>query len=101
MTERSNKGLAYSAGDIRFTTREDFLYAIALDWPDDGVIHVKSLNDEVKISTKGIKSVSLVGSDAELDWSRDGDGLHVTLPEGKPCEHAYTLKIQLKGDWLR
>ena len=36
MTERKNKGLAYSAEDIRFTTRENYLYAIALDWPADG-----------------------------------------------------------------
>jgi alpha-L-fucosidase len=101
MTERKNKGFAYSAEDIRFTTRENFLYAIALDWPDDGEIHVRSLEEGLKISTKGIKSVSLVGSGATLDWSRDAEGLHVSLPEEKPCDQAYTLKIELKGDWVR
>jgi len=101
MTERKNKGLAYSAEDIRFTTKENILYAIALDWPEDGEILVKSLSDETEISTKGIKSVSLVGSDEKLDWSRDEEGLHVTLPDEKPCENAYCLKISLKGEWIR
>ena len=101
MTERNNKGLAYSAEDIRFTTRENFLYAIALDWPENGAITVKSMDDEMQVSTKGIKAVSLVGSDAELDWTRDGEGLHVTLPEARPCDNAYCLKIELKGGWNR
>jgi len=101
MTERQNKGFAYTARDIRFTTRENFLYAIALDWPEDGKICVCSLNDTVEISTRGIRSVSLLGSDESLEWSLDGEGLHVMLPEEKPCENAFALKIVLKGAWVR
>ncbi len=101
MTEQKNKGLAYTAKDIRFTTRENFLYAIALDWPGDGEIVVQSLNEETEVSTKGIKSVSLVGSDATLTWVQDEEGLHVTLPGERPCDHAYSLKIELKGEWVR
>lgn len=101
MTEGENKGKAYGAGDIRFTTRENFLYAIALDWPEDGKIVVKSLGDEVEISTRGIKSVLLLGCDDELEWSRDGEGLLVNFPEERPCENAYTIKIELKGEWVR
>ncbi len=101
MTERENKGRAYSAEDIRFTTRDNFLYAIALDWPVNGEILIKSLGEDVEISTRGIKSVSMVGSDETLEWSRDAEGLHVSVPGEKPCENAYTVKIELKGDWLR
>jgi len=101
MTERRNKGFAYTAEDIRFTTRENYLYAIALDWPVDGAITVKSLGEDVQFSTKGIKSVALVGSKEKLEWTRDADGLHVTLPEDRPCDNAFTLKIHLKGDWVR
>jgi alpha-L-fucosidase len=101
MTERQNKGLAYTSKDIRFTTRESFLYAIALDWPEDREIHVQSLNEDVKISSGGIAKVSLVGSEEELGWTRDASGLHITLPDNRPCDHAYTLKIKLKGNWVR
>ena len=40
MTERTNK--AFTATDVRFTTKDDTLYAICLGWPDD-VFKIKSL----------------------------------------------------------
>jgi alpha-L-fucosidase len=101
MTERRNKGFAYTAEDIRFTTRENYLYAIALDWPEDGKISIESLDETVQLSTRGIRSVSLLGYNGKLDWSRDADGLHVILPDEKPCENAYSVRIELKGDWMR
>jgi len=97
MSERQNKGFAYTAEDIRFTTREDFLYAISLDWPEDGGIVVKSLAVENGAGSRDIEKVSLIGSDRELDWSRDEEGLHVFFPEERPCEHAYALRIE----WAR
>ena len=101
MTERENKGRAYSCEDIRFTTRENFLYAIVLDWPEDGEINIKSLNEDTPISTGGIKSISLLGRDGELEWSRDKTGLKVIFPHEKPCENAFALKISLDGEWIR
>ena len=35
--------MTYSAKDIRFTTKGKTLYAIALGWPDDGKMVIKSL----------------------------------------------------------
>jgi alpha-L-fucosidase len=96
MTENQNRGSAYTAEDIRFTTREGCLYAIALDWPADGIVHVKSLNDGVEVLSQGITSVSLLGSDQALEWTMDKEGLHVLLPAERPCDHAYSLKIELK-----
>ena len=100
MTERENIGKSYTAEDIRFTTKDNYLYAICLDWPADGKCLIKSLNDQARISTRGIKSVSLLGVEGNLEWFQDQDGLHVTFPETKPCEHAYSVKITLKGDWI-
>ena len=101
MTERQNKGTAYTASDVRFTTRENYLYAITLDWPESGDVTIKSLGEGTKLSTRGIRSVSMVGSDEVIGWTRDGKGLHVFFPEERPSEHAYVLKIELKGDWVR
>jgi alpha-L-fucosidase len=101
MSERENKGFAYNSEDIRFTTRENYLYAIVLDWPQDGKISIESLGEDQEISTKGIRSVSLLGASGQVEWSRDGDGLHVAFPSEKPCEHAYALKIELKGEWVK
>ena len=40
-----------------------------------------------------IGGVTLLGHAGELHWWQTADGLIITLPEKKPCEHAYLLKI--------
>jgi alpha-L-fucosidase len=88
-SERNDK--PFSSKDIRFTTRGEVLYAIALDWPEDGILKIQSLGDEQ--DTKTIKSVQLLGYKGELSFSRDHESLKVIMPESKPCKYAFTLKI--------
>ncbi|MCD6508745.1 hypothetical protein J7M22_19260 [Candidatus Poribacteria bacterium] len=38
-------------------------------------------------------SLELLGSDEPVRWSRDPNGLTVTMPDRKPCDHAFVLKI--------
>ena len=83
----------FTAQDIRFTTRGNTLYAIVLDWPGDGKVTVKSLAEGSKLSKKRIEKVELLGSSARLRWKRDNQGLTIELPERKPCEHAFVIKI--------
>lgn len=89
-----------TARDIRFTRKNNTLYAVALDWPDDGKLTVRTLSSNNRISTGGISSVSLLGYPGELEWSRDADGLFVVLPNKPPCGYAYALRIELKGKLL-
>ncbi len=84
----------YTAEDIRFTTKDGFLYAIALDWPGDGKLTIKSLNSESELYTKKIRSVSMLGSNSKIKWFRDEDALIIKLPKEKPCEHAFAFKIR-------
>ena len=79
----------FTPQDLRFTTKGDTLYAIALGWPEDRKLQIRSLAP----AAGKIKSVSLLGSSARLEWTQTADGLQVTLPETKPCENAFTLKI--------
>ena len=81
----------YSADDIRFTRSKDgaTLYAIALGWPADGKLMVRSL----AIAAGKIGEVSLLGHSGKLDWRQGTSGLEVTLPEKKPCAVACVLKI--------
>jgi len=41
-----------------------------------------------------IKRVSLLGDGKDLDWKLTRRGLVVEMPDKKPCEHAYVLKIE-------
>ena len=87
------QGPRFGAEDFRFTTKGDSLYAIALDWPTDGKLTIKSLASGSPHYPGEIARVGLLGSEAHLVWTRDTNGVTVTLPEKPPCDYAYTLKI--------
>ena len=79
----------YTAEDIRFTTKGATLYAIALGWPADNKLVVKSLAE----SAGKIAGVSLLGTDGKLNWKQTADGLIVALPNVKVSEYACALRI--------
>ena len=83
----------YSAKEIRFTTKGPVLYAIALGWPEDGQIVIRSLAKPVGENINNITDVSLLGYDGKLAWKQTADGLIVTLPEKKVSEYTTGLKI--------
>jgi alpha-L-fucosidase len=89
---------AYSSKDIRFTTKGPTLYAIALGWPDDGKIVIHSLAKPEGKGVNKISGVKLLGCESSLEWKQTAEGLEVTLPEKKPCNYAFSLKIT--GDHL-
>lgn len=79
----------FTPADIRFTTKGTTLYAIALGWPANGKLSIKSLaSPALKPET-----ISLLGSDEALQWTQTDTALEVSLPDKKPCDFAVTLKI--------
>ncbi len=84
----------FTAEDIRFTARGDTLYAIALNWPANGKLTIKSLAAGSPLTHRQIRTVQLLGSKAKLKWSRNADSLTVELPAEKPAEYAPALKIR-------
>jgi len=88
------RGRAYTAKDIRFTTKGDVLYAFALAWPDDGKLTIETLAAGRSEYPKQIGRVELLGATGPLPFTRTADGLVVTLPAAKPNEYAWALKIE-------
>ena len=88
---------AFTEADIRFTTKGDTLYAIALAWPASGVVHIRTLASGSKALTRNIAGVDLLGSSTRVEWTRDADGLHVRL-SGQPgtTPAAVGLRIRLE-----
>jgi len=84
----------YTNKDIRFTTKGDVLYAIVLDWPGKQTV-IKSLKNAK------IKSVSMLGLNEKLEWKQTEEGLTIKTPIHRPGDHAYTFKIEFKGDLPR
>ena len=87
----------YTPQDIRFTCKGDrVLYAYFLAWPDDGRITIASLSPRFAPKLK-IKSVKMLGKSKSLNFEQTGDGLIVTLPKRKPCDHAWAICIEGEG----
>jgi alpha-L-fucosidase len=91
------KRASFTSQDIRFTAREDTLYAISLGWPENGRLTIKTLAKGSVNCPLEIAYIQLLGVEAPLKWERDAEGLTIDLPATKPCDHAYALKIQGKN----
>jgi alpha-L-fucosidase len=79
----------YTAQDIRFTTKDDVLYAICLGWPK-GRFTIQALK---YLYPEEIISIHLLGTEAPVIWSLDKDGLTIQRPEQKPCDDAFVFKL--------
>ena len=90
---KDTAGKNFTAQDFRFTTRGDKLYAIALAWPENRRVTVKSLATGGADAAPKIKSVRLLGAQSRLKWTQTAEGLTVKLPALKPCDYAFALEI--------
>lgn len=83
----------FTARDIRFTTRGSVLYAIALGWPADQRLTIRSLAQVPGTRTNRVRSVQLLGYSGRIAWSQDTNGLTVFLPPNAPSPHTAALRI--------
>ena len=84
--------VSYTADDIRFTTRDDNLYAICLGIPE-GPVSITSLRT---LYEGEIDSITMLGVDRPLDWNLSGQALTITPPSERPSENAVVFKIARK-----
>jgi alpha-L-fucosidase len=87
--------MQYTAQDIRFTRKGNLLYAIALGWPTDGKLVIKSLAKGSPDFSGKIGYVRLLGVEGTLKYSQDASGLTIDVPAKKPCDYAYAFAIEL------
>ena len=78
----------FTARDIRFTTKDGKLYAIAMGWPADGKLTIRSL-----AMPNGIKSVKLLGCKGKLAWKQTEKGMEITLPQQTVSDIAIAFEI--------
>lgn len=75
----------YTSEDIRFTVNGGAIYAICLNPSECREFTVKSFavgDTASKPNFHGIiKNITLLGNDCELNWSRDEQGLKISLPK--------------------
>lgn len=88
--------LKFDHTDIRFTTKGDALYAIALGWPSDGRMLIESLAEGSPNYVGQIRRVEMLGSKSQLKWTRTAQGLEMQLSGEPPCRYAFSFKIQAR-----
>ena len=82
--------------DVRFTTKGDALYTIVVAWPEGGELTVPALGLCEKPGA--VKRITMLGAgDAPLAFRQEERALCVTLPADKPCEHAWSLKLEMQA----
>ena len=83
----------WTAQDIRFTIRQGVLYAIALDWPGDGVVRVRSLGRRA-LDGRAVERVEMLGGDAPLTFRQTDDELAITLPDRRATAFVPAFRIR-------
>ena len=90
--------LVENGKDVRFTRKDNTLYAFVLGVPPGRIITVKALaKGNVAKGGKGIKAVAMLGSEAKIEWSQTAHGLTLNFPDALPCEVAYGFRIIVDG----
>jgi len=94
-SEGNNKN--FTGQDIRFTQKEDKLYAIMMAWPEGGQVNIKSLGkDNDYAADLTIKNIRLLGSDTKLRFDQTKDGLVVDNLGPKTGDFAHVLEISME-----
>ena len=83
----------YNAKEIRFTTKGPTLYAIALGWPENGKMVVRSLAKPDGQDVNAITKVEVLGYDGQVEWKQTAEGLEVAVPQKKVSEYTCALRI--------
>jgi alpha-L-fucosidase len=89
---RFNENYKFNSRDIRFTTKDGYLYAYCLGTPTEDIV-VKSLGKNSKFSSQQIASVQMLGSSAKVKWSVTENGLVIKKPSKIPAWQVIGFKI--------
>jgi alpha-L-fucosidase len=86
---------SYTAEDFRFTKKGDALYAIEMAWPSNHEAWIHSLGRTSLGDGTKVRSVQLLGSDANVPFEQRDDALHIQLPQQSTGKYAYAFRILL------
>ncbi len=92
---QSQANFAFTPQDFRFTEGKDgAVYAYCLTVPAGGAeLKITSLGTDAKLLDKPVKTVTLLGSNAKLEWTQQADGLVIKCPAEMPFKFAAAFKI--------
>jgi alpha-L-fucosidase len=89
--------IKYSWKDVRYSTKENTIYASLLGWPGAGeeILLTAFARDSLPAAVD-ISSLSMMGSDEQILWELTEAGLSLTMPAEAPDEMAIVCKIETR-----
>jgi alpha-L-fucosidase len=88
--------LIYTEKDIRFTTKENVLYAFCLGKPT-GSLEIKSLGKNSEFNKKTINSVQLIGGVGKTEWKQLPGSLNISMTGKLPGWDVICFRITFKN----
>ena len=87
----------FNCHDIRYTCKDDAVYATALGRPGEVLTCTRLASCEQLHPTDILSIRMLGGDDADLNWDITEDGLNIDVPEKVPSPIAVSFKIRTKS----
>jgi alpha-L-fucosidase len=88
------KSAPFTSADIRYTVKNNAVYAFVMGWPADGKLVLKSMGSASAHLKQRVARVELVGRGDPLPFRQTAEGLHLTLPADAPAlSYAVALKV--------
>lgn len=85
----------YTWQDIRYTQKENAVYAILLGWPGaNKEVHLKSIAG----NSLNVSEVTILGSNEQLTWQFEDKRLKIETPSRVPDQKAVVFKITTEED---
>ncbi len=87
--------IKYTAEDIRYTTKDYNIYAIAQGTPKKGVeMLLKAFAKKHILDPVRIEKVSILGESSQVQWEVTGEGLQIKIPKNIKDRMATVIKVE-------
>jgi alpha-L-fucosidase len=83
-----------SARDIRYTHKDQILYAFFMDKPENGELRLNTLREQ---DLGSIRNIVFLSENVGVEWRSDSNGISIVLPDEYRYQHAYAVKIEYKN----
>jgi alpha-L-fucosidase len=94
-----NNALVYTPQDIRFTCKDNCLYATVLAWPGEQT-RITSLVPKGQtwpgLYPSEIAEIKMLGSEEPIRFQFTKEALVLSTPKAKPCNDAFVYRIRLQ-----
>ncbi len=94
LSEQRNKQMGPE--DIRFTTKGDAFYAIALGLAEEEWTIESLRAGSEHLEGRAVSGIRLLGYDGDLEWSQGAEALAIRSPGPDSGKHAYVFEVTLE-----